>query len=182
MAAGVVYFYKTFFSVNVSSADDEKLSSLSFTTTQQMEKVSSGESSSDQLGNGDQIKRISVDDIYESVDKLVLTVFETMRQANMGEVPSDPQAHAQQIVNQYKSILNSIDNLSGISKSPEILDAQLEKVSQEYEESRKAILILEQKLEKIQGIAEEKLNAVSNVFNMTVYGIYKFFSLLGNVY
>lgn len=105
-------------------------------------------------------KAVSVDDIHNSIDQMVLSIFETMRVANLGE-PENPQAHAQGILAHYKTILNSIDNLSGISKSPEFLSGQLENISQEYEECRKDIFELEDKLQHLDTELETRLLKVT---------------------
>jgi hypothetical protein len=99
-------------------------------------------------------KPASVNEVEDSIDKLMLTIFETMR--------SDPslsksEEKSQEILDVYYTILNQVDHLIGIDKSKQDIENDSFQISKEYDQCQKIILARENELREIQKSIKEKL-------------------------
>jgi hypothetical protein len=99
-----------------------------------------------------------VNDIEDLIDKLMLTLFETMR--------SDPSQNtvdgkSKEILFTYQQILLSLDHLIGIGKTKKDIDQDILAVSSEYEKCKQRIFEKETKLKEMSANITEKLLQVS---------------------
>ncbi len=85
---------------------------------------------------------VSIDDIQEKFDKLVLLFFDSVR-IEIGQNPA-PSFH--KILESYNEMLASIEKLNGINLSqPQQVD-KLSRLSAQYEDAKNRINVLEQQL------------------------------------
>jgi hypothetical protein len=96
----------------------------------------------------------SVNDVEDSIDKLMLTIFETMR--------SDPSLNkseekSQEILDVYYTILNQVDHLVGIDKTKQEIENDAFEISKEYDLCKERILLKEKELREIQKSIKAKL-------------------------
>ena len=92
----------------------------------------------------DDEKKISIDELQDKFDHLVLTFFDSVR-SELGQ----PTTSFQSILESHQSMLGSIRKLNGIDCSPEIQINRMQKVSERYEESRIRVLKLEEELKQL---------------------------------
>lgn len=97
----------------------------------------------------------TVDDVHDLIDKLVLSIFETMRTSPDNYYDSD--AIAANVGTIYKQTVAAIDNLTGINHKEEEQLATIKSLSEAYDESRKQVLLLESELIRLQNSVDIKL-------------------------
>lgn len=101
----------------------------------------------------------SVDAVHDGIDKLILSIFDAMRNE---EVTSDSSNQAAEtILSQYRLVKSSINNLPGINSTNEQLDLDIQAVQIECEESRRRILALDDKVKDLGQAVDKRLLEVS---------------------
>ncbi len=112
--------------------------------------------------------RVSVDQLHDHLDSLVLAIFNTIRGhteikpdgSNIGELQSSNSLIIQE---KYKATLNAIDNLIGIDTSQTEQEQILEEQSQKLAALKQHILNLEVKIHQRRRDIDAELNvALSN--------------------
>lgn len=97
----------------------------------------------------------SVDDIQCSIDKMMLTIFEIMRGCAENTIEDNV---ANKIINAYNETVVSVDNLIGIDKTLDQQKIELSFLSQQYRNSREAVISLENKLVNMHESINEQLS------------------------
>lgn len=101
----------------------------------------------------------SVDAVHDGIDKLILTIFDAMRNE---EVTADSANQAAEVIlAQYKSVKSNIENLPGISSTDEQLDLDIQAAQIECEKARSRILSLDNKLKDLGKAVDSRLLEVS---------------------
>lgn len=99
----------------------------------------------------------SVNDLEDSLDKMMLTVFETMR-CDPNAMTSDDKA--QEIIKFYYETLYRVDHLVGINQTATEIEEGMITLSKQYERSKGRVFTLEEEIKSIQEIVKQKLNQV----------------------
>jgi len=110
--------------------------------------------SSGNVPNG-QKAAVSVDDMHDLADKLVLNIFEAMRTSP--ENYSDGDAIAKNIGSIYSKTVTSIDALIGIDRQKEDQLAMINELSDSYDKSIRHVMRLESELIQLQCTIDVKL-------------------------
>lgn len=119
----------------------------------------------------------SVNDLEDALDKMMLTIFETMR--------SDPNAmtsddKAQEIVQFYYETLYRVDHLVGINQTATEIEEGMITLSEQYQQTTTNIFKLEDEIKVIRDKAKEKLNQVS--LNLSFHLSFRCFMLFDRNY
>lgn len=97
-------------------------------------------------------KKLSIDELQDKFDHLVLTFFESVR-SELGQ----PTTSFQNILDSHQSMLDAIKNLNGIDCSPDVQINRMKKVSELYEQSRIRVLKLEEELKQLGAEVDKEL-------------------------
>lgn len=97
--------------------------------------------------------KISIDEIQDRFDNLVLTFFDCVR----SELSQTRPASFNKVLEAYSSMLHAVEELNGINSSAEVQVDKMAKISEKYEQARMRILDLEEKLKIIGSDVDEEL-------------------------
>jgi hypothetical protein len=101
----------------------------------------------------------TIDEIHDSVDALVLSVFEAMRlsAASISGSGSEPNIAVAAIHEKLLGTCSKIDKLVGIDRSSEERTAVLHQLSTDYQTARDRTLCLEKQLLDIQASVDARI-------------------------
>jgi len=97
--------------------------------------------------------KISIDEIQDRFDHLVLTFFDCVR----SELSQTRPASFKNVLDAYNSMLQAVEDLNGINSSAEVQVDKMAKISDKYEQARLRILDLEEKLKVIGSNVDDEL-------------------------
>jgi hypothetical protein len=97
--------------------------------------------------------KLSIDDIQDRFDSLVLTFFDCVR----SELSQNRPASFNNVLEAYNSMLVAVEDLNGINSSAEVQVDKMAKLSEKYEQARARILDLEDKLKLIGSEVDNQL-------------------------
>ena len=98
-------------------------------------------------------KNVSIDDVQEKFDKVVLTFFESVR----SELSLSKTTSFGNVLTSYDSMLSAINELNGINNTPQEQLANRQNLSRKYEDARKRIVILEEQLKELGSEFDEEI-------------------------
>lgn len=102
------------------------------------------------------ISNVSVDEIQNQVDALMLSIFEAMR----NEASKSADEVSTEILQKYRKLNKSIDNLIGINRTKESQEIELLRISNVLQARRDTILSLEQSLLQRNSDISKKLSQI----------------------
>ena len=99
--------------------------------------------------------KVTVDDLHDRIDSLVLTIFESMREATQNDSNNIPSASL--IQEKLKETIESIDNLVGIDNTEEKQMEKIKELSAEYEQTKQSVIKLEKQLIHVKNVVDNAL-------------------------
>ena len=106
--------------------------------------------------DGRSLAMVSVDNVHDLIDKLVLNIFEAMRTGPENYPNGD--AIANNIGSIYRETVAAIDHLIGIDHIKEDQLLMIKTLSESYDKSSQNVTRLESELIQLQSLIDLKLN------------------------